>query len=347
MTFALALRRILPALLAVLLVGVPARVSAEIVWNPQTGWSLEGGSLSGLAGPEARNALELMNNARRAEDRGSAGSAIGSYSKVAKKYPNSIYAPEALFRAAHLRLGRKEYFKAFEAFQSLISRYPNTRRFNEIIGEQYRIAARLLDGARNHYWGIIPGFTARSKGIEYFEILLVDAPYSDYAPLALMSIARAHQRLGNIEEAIDALDRLINNYPQSLLAPDAYLNIAKEHASLVQGPEYDQGSTKESITYFEDFLILFPSDADVPESEAGLNRMKTMLAESKMKMGDFYFYKRDNYTAARVFYNEAITAFPDSDVARRAKVRLTQVEAKAAGKPVPGESHKKKRFWLF
>lgn len=347
MTFVFALRRILPAIFAVLLVGLPARVFAEIVWNPETGWRLEGGSLSGLVGPEARNALELMNSARRAEDRRNPGSAISSYNKVAKKYPNSIYAPEALFRSAHLRLGRKEYFKAFEAFQTLISRYPNTRRFNEVIGEQYRIAARLLDGARNRYWGFIPGLTARSKGIEYFEVLLLDAPYSDYAPLALMNIARGHDRMGNQEEAIDALDRLINNYPQSVLAPDAYLRLAQQHASLVQGPDYDQGSTKESITYFEDFLILFPSDAEVGDAESGLNRMKTMLAESKMRMADFYFYKRDNFTAARVFYNEAITAYPDSAVAQRAKQKLAQVEAKAAGKPVPGEPHKKKRFWLF
>lgn len=347
MTFALALRRYLPALIAVLLAGAPARVLADIVWNPQTGWRLEGGSLSGLVGPEARNALELMNSARRAEDRGSSSAAIKSYTKVAKKYPNSIYAPEALFRAGHLYLRRKQYFKAFDAFQNLVGRYPNTRRFNEIIGEEYRIASQLLDGARNRIWGVIPGFTSRTKAIEYFEVVLLNAPYSDYAPLALMNIARGHQKLGNTEEAIDALDRLINSYPQSLLAPDAYLRLAQQHASLVQGPYYDQGSTQEAITYFQDFLILFPGDANVADAESGLNKMKTMLAESKMKMGDFYFYKRDNYTAARVFYNEAITAYPDSEVARRAKQRLTQVEAKAAGKPAPNEPGKKKRFWFF
>jgi len=71
-----------------------------------------------------------------------------------------------------------------------------------------------------------------------------------------------------------------------------------------------------------------------------------MLAESKMRMADFYFYKRDNYTAARVFYNEAITAFPDSEVAKRAQQRLAQVEAKAAGQALPTEP-RKKRFWLF
>jgi outer membrane protein assembly factor BamD len=72
--------------------------------------------------------------------------------------------------------------------------------------------------------------------------------------------------------------------------------------------------------------------------------MKAVLAESKIKIGDFYFYKRSNYTAARVFYNEAITAFPDSEVAGEAKTKLAEVEARAAGKK---PEKKKKRFWLF
>jgi outer membrane protein assembly factor BamD len=81
--------------------------------------------------------------------------------------------------------------------------------------------------------------------------------------------------------------------------------------------------------------------------------MKTMLAESKMRMADFYFYKRSNFKAARVFYNEAITAYPESAIAQRAKVRLAEVEAKATDQPpppgTPGEAppKKKKRFFLF
>lgn len=350
MTLAFALRRLLPAtLVAAFLLCCPARLAADLVWTPQNGWRLEGGALSGLAGPEGRNALDLMNKARTAEDRGSLGSAISSYNKVGKKYPNSIYAPEAMYRSARLSLSRKQYFNAFESFQQLISRYPNTKRFNEVIGEQYRIASALLDGARNRIWGIIPSFTNRAKSIEYFEIILLNAPYSDYAPLALMNIARAHQKLSDTEEAIDALDRMINTYPQSLLAPDAYLKLAQQHASLVEGPYYDQGSTKTALTYFEDFMILFPSDANIGTAEKGLATMKTTLAESKMKIGDFYFYKRDNYTAAKVFYNEAITSYPDSEVAKRAKLRLAEVEAKASGKPAPasGDQPKKKRFWLF
>lgn len=325
---------------------------ADLVWEPKVGWRVEGGALSGLTGAEGRNALDLMNKARLAEERGSAGSAIKAYTKAAKKYPNSVYAPEAYYRSAKLRLARRDYLKAFDDFQQIIARYPNTKRFNEIIGEQYRISSALLDGARSRSWGWFPGFKNREKSLGFFETILINAPYSDYAPLSLMNIARGHQKLKNHEEAIDALDRMINTYPQSLLTPDAYLKIAQTHSTLVDGPYYDQASTKEAITYFTDFMLLFPSDGSIGAAENGLDGMKSMLAESKMKIADFYFYKRNNFTAAKVFYNEAITAYPDSAVANRAKERLVAVEAKAAGKPVPEGTTptgtpKKKRFWLF
>ncbi len=327
---------------------------ADLVWTKETGWRVEGGALAGLSGAEGRTALDQMNKARSAEEAGSNRSAIKTYQAIAKKYPNAIYAPEALYRSARLRLVGRDFVKAFEDFQQVLSRYPNTKRFNEIIGEQYRIASALLDGARGRMlWGLLPGFTQRDKALEFFETILANAPYSDYAPLSLMNIARGHQKLGNTENAIDALDRMINNYGQSLLAPDAYLKLAQTHASLVDGPYYDQGATKESITYFTDFMLLFPSDSNIASAEKGLDNMKTMLAESKMRMADFYFYKRSNFKAARVFYNEAITAYPESAIATRAKARLAEVEAKAAGQPAPAAAPgteaapKKKRFFFF
>jgi len=350
------LRTLRPFLFLALLSGLlPSAVRADLVWSAATGWRMEGGVLSGLTGSEGNNALDQMNKARAAEESGSSRSAIKGYASVAKKFPNSIYAPEALYRAARLHLARKEYSKSFESYHDVLSRYPNTKRFNEIIGEQYRIASAMLDGARDRmFFGLLPGFAQREKALGYFETVLSNAPYSDYAPLSLMNIARGHDRLNQVEDAVDALDRMINNYPQSLLTPDAYLKIAQTHAAMVEGAYYDQASTKEAITYFTDFMLLFPSDTNIANAEKGLDGMKTMLAESKMKMGDFYFYKRNNYKAARVFYNAAITAYPESAIATRARTHLNEVEAKAAGNPpptadasAPGPAPKKKRFLFF
>ena len=345
---------LLAALSASLL--LPARLAADLVWSPATGWRAEGGAFDS-GGPEARTALDLMNKARSAEEANSFRSAMSLYQKVAKKYPNSIYAAESLYRLGHIRQQRREYFKAFDAYQQVVGRYPNTEKFNQVIGEQYRIASQLLEGKRNYIFGVIPGFTNREKSLEYFEQIVGNAPYSDYAPLSLMNVARGHQKLGNSEEAIDALDRMINSYPRNVLTPDAYLKLAQTHGSLVEGAPYDQASTKEAITYYEDFMILFPGDPGVGTAEKGLADMKKILAQSKMVIADYYFSKRKNYKAAKVFYNEAITVYPDSAVAANARAQLVEVEAKLAGQTpaaAPAKAQqpaeqpkKKKRFFFF
>ncbi len=334
-------------LAAALALCATTRLAADLTWNPRTGWQVEGAALAGLTGAQGRTAVNLMNRARKDEEAGNRGSAIKEYEKVASKFNGSVYAPEALYRSGRLLAARKQYYKAFQDFQELLRRYPNTRRFNDVIGEQYRIAAALTDGAHNHAYGWFPTFSNRTRGIEFFEVIILNAPYSDYAPLALMDVARGHQYIKNTDEAIDALDRLVNNYPQSVLAPVAYLKLGDLHATLTEGPKYDQAATKEAMTYYEDYMILYPNDSNIATAAAGVDKMKTILAQSKIYIGDYYFFKRYNYTAARVFYNEAITAYPDSGPARMAKKRLTDLDARMAKASVGARPSPLKRFFLF
>src|SRR5690606_16018462 len=207
-------------MIVALLAGATA-LKADLIWDPVNGWRVEGGVLAGVApADDSRNALDHMNKAREAEEAGHNGKAIGHYERVAKDYNTSIYAAEAHFRLGKLYAEGRRYYKAFDTLQTIVEKFPNSQRFNETIGVQYQIATDLIDGARNRIWGVIPGFNNRSRGVEYLETIIATAPYSDYAPLSLMSIARAQQHAGEPDAAIDALDRMVNNYPQSFLAPD-------------------------------------------------------------------------------------------------------------------------------
>ncbi len=46
-------------------------------------------------------------------------------------------------------------------------------------------------------------------------------------------------------------------------------------------------------------MILYPGDSDIASAAAGVDKMKTILAQSKIYIGDYYFYKRLNFTRPR------------------------------------------------
>ena len=95
---------------------------------------------------------------------------------------------------------------------------------------------------------------------------------------------------------------------------------------MVEGPEYDQAPTRNAISFYQDYLILFPKEAGVSKAEEGLDKMRDTYARSRLVMGDFYYYYRNNNIAASIFYNETITLAPDSPAAEEARTQLKKIK---------------------
>lgn len=267
---------------------------------------------------------------------GSSGAANRTCKKIIKNYPHAKATADARFLRGQIYMTKGQWVKAFNSFQDVISKHPNYENFDKVIGTQFECATALMEGARGRILWIIPGFKQYSESAREFEQIVRNAPYSDYAPLSLMNIALVSEMEEKPEEAIDALDRLINYYPQSMLAPDAYYNMAETYSNLVKGAQYDQGSTRQAISYYEDFLILFPQSSNLGKVESNLDAMEDLLARSRLNLGDFYYNYRSNNTAALVFYNETITIAPESEAAEEARQRIADIEAGV--KPTSGAS---------
>jgi len=272
-------------------------------------------------------ASALLESGKAKLEAGSTGSANRRFKKIIKNYPNAKATADARFLRGQIYMTKGKWVKAFRSFQDVVAIHPDYENFDQVIGAQFECATALMEGARGRILWIIPGFKQYDEAAKEFEQIVRNAPYSDYAPLALMNIAIVSELEEKPEEAIDALDRLINYYPQSMLAPDAYYNMAETYSNLVQGAQYDQGSTRQAISYYEDFLILFPKSSYLGEVESNLESMEDLLARSRLNLGDFFYNYRSNNTAALVFYNETITIAPESEAAEEARIRIADVEA--------------------
>jgi outer membrane protein assembly factor BamD len=273
-----------------------------------------------------RRAEPYMEKARKADFDNALWRAASNYKTVWEEYPGSTFAPEALFRYAENQIARHRWKQASEALQRLFRFYPDNPWFEDMINYQFQIAEAYETGDHVYFAWFFPTRNF-DRAVGTYEIVIRSAPFSDLAPLALFRIALIQRKRNNIPEAIDALDRMINNYPSSILTADAYLKLADTFAQLVEGPRYDQGATREAVSYFQDFMILFPENPAVSEAEDGLVLMQEVHAQSKLIMGEFFYKRRDNFRAAKVFFNQAITIAPDSRIAERSRDYLEVINA--------------------
>jgi outer membrane protein assembly factor BamD len=276
-------------------------------------------------------AVQLMQEAREATERSDKSAALLHYRRVIRHYSTSLLAPEAHFQSALIRLERKQWARAFDHFQAIVDNHPEYPSFNDVIRHQYDIAEALRTGARLRLFWRVPGFRSAERAVQYFEQVVENAPFSELAPEALIKAARLQGEQRKLDEAIDLYDRFISDYPEHERAPDAYFGLAAAFSTRVRGPAYDQGANREAISYYEDFILLFPRHPRAGEAEENIEQMQEILAQSRVVLGDFYHYRRRNFPAARIFYNEAITIAPVSPTAEEARQKLIEVDRRAAG----------------
>jgi outer membrane protein assembly factor BamD len=326
----------------ILLIGILAPLhGAEAFW-----WLFRKSPVDMPPQEQTRLAQPIFESAQQAEVRGSKGSAARQYRRVFRRYPAANTAGQSLFNYGVIQYNRAKLKHSFEAFQQLLAFHPDFPRFTEVLNYQYSIAMRAAEGDGMRMLLVFP-YRAHNQSVGYFELVIRNAPYGDLAPLALMNVALIHQYKNNTIQAIDALDRLINNYPTSLLASDAYLNLAETFSGLVDGPDYDQGATREAMSYFEDFMILYSDHEEVARAEAGLQEMEDVYARSKLVIGQFYYRYRRWYDAAEIFFNEAITVAPESEAAATAREFLVRVETDRAARDAArasGDSQRERNF---
>jgi len=314
--------------------GAPA-ARADLVWTPDGGWKFEGGVLGPLFGDmgASKSALEAMNKAKTAQEAGHYWSALSQYDQVLNDFPGSVFAPEALFQEGVVYMNRHQFERAFDCFDTIIKRYPDYPSFNGVIRQQFKVAD-LISTERPYLWGWMPWFKNPEKALDYYDSIAKNAPSTqfEFASMALMKIALVALEQSSIfdsgegaAKAIDALKRLVNEHPESLLRSDAYLMLADIYSNLVVGPPYDQGSTRQAVRYLDDYLFFYKESANATVAEKKRDDLLDVQARSQLVLGDFFYYYRNGNRAALIFYNQAITLAPQSPAANEARAQIDKI----------------------
>jgi outer membrane protein assembly factor BamD len=274
------------------------------------------------------NALHKLTAGRRLQEAENFGDALARYADIIRNNPATAVSCEAHFRSGEIYFKRRQFSEAFDNLNVVIRQHPEFPQYNTVIELQYQVALAIKNGERPRLWGWMPWFKDNSRGLDYFEQVNRNAPHGVRADRALFDKGGFALDLGDkTNDAVDAFERIIYNYPSSPLVPESYLLLAKTHEDSITGHEWDQSATRNALFFYSEFVSRYPTHERAQEAVESVARMRETLARNRYDLGLFYYEHRNNARAAAVFFNEAINAAPASKTARAARARIAEINA--------------------
>jgi outer membrane protein assembly factor BamD len=258
--------------------------------------------------------------------------ALNTYKRFLKTYPGSRFAPKAQLQIADLLLLTGRWSAAFDAYQKLITSYPNTPEFEGAVARQVLIANSYLDLSRIRVLGYsvpVPfiTITGAERAQKMYEGILKNAPYSIYAPITQFNLGLAFERQKAIKQAREAYQRVLDKYPNSDVCDDALYQIAYIYMQLgLTSSSQDLSALVLSKETFEDFLLQYPKSEKAPQARDNLAAIGRSEAGNLLQIAQYYDWSK-NYKAAIVYYNDIIRKQPKSADAEKAKTRIEELRS--------------------
>lgn len=250
--------------------------------------------------------------------------ALAAYRQFIKNYPASSLASKAQYRIAELLDSLGNSNKAFDAYQTLVSRYPDTPEFEQAVAQQVIIANQYLQGKRMDFLGI-PVLPGVERAQQMYESILKNAPYSKHAPIAQFNLGLSLERQKLVPAARAAYQTVLDKYANSDVADDALYQIAYIYMRTgLSGQSQDLSSLVLAKETFEDFLLQYPNSEKAPQARDNLKEIGGKESGDLMAIAKYYDWSK-NYKAAIIYYNDIVRKQPKSADAEIAKSRIEEL----------------------
>ena len=151
--------------------------------------------------------------------------------------------------------------------------------------------------------------TNYQEAIDAFQEIVDNYPYSDYAVLAELRIADAYYVQERWEEALTYYRDFGELHPDHDQVPYAMLRTALCYVNQVGSEERDQSATKQALDSLDRLMAQHPYTPEASEAEALWKEMRTKLGGHVLGIADFYF-EREEYQAAANRYRSVLNEFP-------------------------------------
>jgi outer membrane protein assembly factor BamD len=319
-------------LVLLLLLALPYRAPAPLIYRPGEGWSYE---IPGAKGDWRKlRAKDQLDLAQQAFDQKKYKLSLKAAKRVIQLWPLSDYTPKAQYLVGRCYEERKQDENAFNAYQTLLDRYSKAADVKDVQHRQFVIALRFLHGQWFKLWGHIPFFPSMDKTADMFEKIVRYGPYGELGPASQMNIGAAREQEKDYPLAVKAYEVASDRYSeQPQVAASALYKAALAYNKQARRADYDQSVAGQAISAFTDFMALYPGDPRVADSQRIITQLKSVEALGNFRTAQYY-EKEKQWAGALVYYNEVLIKNPSSPLAGQARQRIEVLAKRTPTQPL-------------
>ena len=314
------------------------RSPAPMIYAPGEGWYYESAGES--AKWQRTRAADQLDVAEEAFTNKNYSITLHASHRLVRLWPQSDYAPRAEYLIGRCLEVEGKDEAAFDAYQTIIKKYPHSENFNEVLVRQYEIANRFLGGEWfRGFWGMVPLYPSMDQTAILFDKIVNNGPYSDVAPHAQLRIGAAREKQKNYEDAVTAYETAADRYhDQPDIASDALFREGISYQKQAAAAEYDQSTAGKAIASYTDFITLFPDDKRVPDAQKAVADLKSEQVRGSFLVAQFYENSKTLSAEQRrngslVYYNEVLQLDPNSSYAAQARQRIEALKPRVQTPP--------------
>lgn len=267
--------------------------------------------------------------AKKAYEEGRLSRARKGYEALIRKWPTSKEAAAAQLSLAQLYEVRKDYERAFEEYQYLLTFYAGSCPYQEILDRQYKLANVLRSDNRSMFGWLLSDSDANRMR---YEQIVRNAPRSPLAPTCMLIAGDLRREAKEPEEAIKIYDGLLNRYPRSDEAAVAAFFAAECRYKRAKSQDTNEANIRDAITFLKTVLTIMPGHPQREQLATWSAEVSSQLEEHSYKNALFYDTRQRNKAAAISAYRRFLTEFRESKHAEYVRQRLMELEPAEAPK---------------
>lgn len=247
--------------------------------------------------------------------------------KLKKDFPE-IAGPDldAFMKAEMLYSGGK-FTKAARAYDKFLTEFPTSEFYEAAMDRQFAIATAFLGGQKKRALGVFK-MSTYDEGIKIMEKISDRAGDAPIGINAAVAVAQSYEKRGMFAEAYHKWSEISSRWPVGQIGKDSLLNMARCKHAAYKGPKYNASDLISAKSYYENFKLRYPKDAEAIDVDKILKQIDEQLACKEFNTGKYY-QQTGNKQSANLYYQMVVNNWPDSTAANMAKDAMKEKEPDA------------------